>query len=297
MLDKLSTEKRNENTMKIDEFSAKEICEVMNHEDSKVSLAVYEELDSISVAIEMVKECLLSNGRLVYCGAGTSGRIGSIDAVECPPTFSYDPSKIIGLLAGSLSNQLGKEEAEDFPLLALKELKELNLGANDILIGLSASGRTPYVRGALEYASKVNAKTIVVCCNKNSLLSPLANHFIEVDCGPEVITGSTRLKAGTAQKMIVNMISTGAMILLGRVYENLMVDVDASNEKLVERWKKMVIEATSCSYTRASELFTSSSGKAKVAITMEKLQVSYHDAISLLDSSENNLKAVINRNR
>lgn len=289
----LSTEKRNEKSMNLDELNALDICRLMNEEDHRVIQTIADELPGIARAIEMVKTTLQQGGRLIYCGAGTSGRIGLLDAVECPPTFRFDSTRVIGLLAGAQSELFQKEEAEDSIELGKEDLIRVGFSSEDVLVGLSASGRTPYVQGALEYATQIGSSSIVVCCNKQSVLKKFADHAIELDCGPEIVTGSTRLKAGTAQKMVVNMISTGAMILLGRVYENLMIDVEPSNEKLVNRWLSLVMDATNCSFERAQELFASTEGRAKVAVIMEKLNVSKSDAEVLISSEYDGLKSIL----
>lgn len=293
MLEKLTTEKRNEKSMNLDEMSIMDTISLMNEEDKKVIEAVNKELPSIEKVIIKCIEALKNEGRIIYVGAGTSGRIGLLDAVECPPTFGMDPNRVIGVLAGGTNQMFAKEEAEDSYELGQQNMKELSLSSNDIVIGLAASGRTPFVIGALDHANAVNAATACIVCNKNSEMVKHVTYPIEIDNGPEILTGSTRLKAGTSQKMVCNMITTTTMIQLGKVYENLMVDVDVSNEKLYERWLSIVQTATSCNKETAEELFEQSNHNAKAAICMYKLNISYQQAIEYLDKYEGRIKEVI----
>lgn len=245
---KLSTENRNVDTIDIDVLSTNEICKIINNNDKTVALAVEKELDSIAKVIDMVVESFQSGGRLIYVGAGTSGRIGLIDAVECRPTFSCDDEMVQCVIAGGKDAFVrAKEGAEDDTNQAILDLKAIKLTPNDIVIGIAASGRTPYVISAIEYANSVGAKTASIATVKNSLIGEISNQKIEVDTKAEVITGSTRLKAGTAQKLVCNMISTTSMIKIGKVYSNLMVDVKATNEKLIKRAQSIVMEVTGCS--------------------------------------------------
>lgn len=265
----LTTESRNENTMDIDSISTLELVKKINEEDKKVALAVEKELENIAKAIDMIAENMKKGGRLIYIGAGTSGRLGILDASECPPTFGVDDGVVIGLIAGGKEAILkAKEGAEDDKALAVSDLKELNLNSNDSVVGLAASGRTPYVIGGLEYANSINALTVAVSCNENSDISKCAKIAIAPVVGPEVITGSTRLKSGTAQKMVLNMLSTGVMIKLGKVYSNLMVDVKSTNLKLIERAKRIVQTATGCTYETATEYLEQTSYDVKLAIFM-----------------------------
>lgn len=293
MLEKLTTEKRNEKSMNLDEMSIMDTISLMNEEDKKVIEAVNKELPSIGKVIIKCIEALKNEGRIIYVGAGTSGRIGLLDAVECPPTFGMDPDRVLGVLAGGTDQMFAKEEAEDSYELGQQNMKELSLSSNDIVIGLAASGRTPFVIGALDYANAINATTACIVCNKNSEMAKHVTYPIEIDNGPEILTGSTRLKAGTSQKMVCNMITTTTMIQLGKVYENLMVDVDVSNEKLYERWLSIVQTATSCNKETAEELFEQSNHNAKAAICMCKLNISYQQAIEYLDKYEGRIKEVI----
>lgn len=293
MLERLVTEKRNEHSMKLDEMSTLEIISLMNDEDKNVIKAVNRELHSIEKVVDECIKTMKKGGRIIYVGAGTSGRIGLLDAVECPPTFGMDPSKVVGILAGGVNQMFAKEEAEDSYDLGQENMKELSINENDIIIGLAASGRTPFVIGALDYGNKVSATTACVVCNKNSEIAKHVSFPIEIDNGPEILTGSTRLKAGTSQKMVCNMISTATMIRLGKTYENLMVDVDVSNEKLYHRWLSIVQTATGCSEVQAQELYEKSHHNAKAAICMFKLNISYQKAIHHLEKYQGSVKAVI----
>lgn len=268
-LDKLTTETRNTQTMNLDELSTSEVMTLMNQEDQKVALAVEEALPMITKVVETITDSFSKGGRLIYMGAGTSGRLGVLDAAECVPTFSVDPSMVQGLIAGGMKAMtVAVEGAEDSKTLGAEDLEAIQLTDKDVVVGIAASGRTPYVIGGLEYATKVGAKTATISCNKDAKISQYAQMPIEVDAGPEILTGSTRLKAGTAQKLILNMLSTGAMIGSGKVYQNLMVDVKPSNEKLEERSKRIIMQATDCTYEEASETFEAADHQVKLAIVM-----------------------------
>lgn len=267
-IDNLKTESRNPKTMDLDTMSVMELITVMNEEDRKVIDAVKEALPQIEKCINLVIYSLKHNGRLIYMGAGTSGRLGILDAVECVPTFSV-ADEVIGLIAGGNGAFVkAAEGAEDSEELAAKDLDGISINKNDIVAAIAASGRTPYAIGALKYARKFNAKCISISCNKNSELSKYADEAIEVDAGPEVLTGSTRLKAGTCQKLILNMISTASMVGIGKVYKNLMVDMKATNLKLVERSKRIVIESTGCDTETAVNTLKSADYSIKTAIVM-----------------------------
>lgn len=268
-LDKLTTETRNTQTMNLDELSTSEVMSLMNQEDQKVALAVEEALPTITKVVEAITESFSKGGRLIYMGAGTSGRLGVLDAAECVPTFSVDPSMVQGLIAGGMKAMtVAVEGAEDSKTLGAEDLEAIQLNDTDVVVGIAASGRTPYVIGGLEYAASVGATTATISCNKNAEISQFAQMPIEVDAGPEILTGSTRLKAGTAQKLILNMLSTGAMIGSGKVYQNLMVDVKPSNKKLEERSKRIIMQATECTYEEASEAFEAAEHQVKLAIVM-----------------------------
>lgn len=242
---KITTEGRNPRTMDIDLLSTREIVEIINQEDQSVALRVAKELDKITLVVDEIVKAIKNSGRLIYIGAGTSGRLGVLDAVECPPTYGVSKDLIIGLMAGGLkAMEFAKEGAEDSKDLAIEDLKRIALTNKDILIGLAASGRTPYVIGGIEYAQKIGAVTSCITTSANSPLASLVDYPIEVITGPEVITGSTRMKAGTAQKLVCNMLTTTSMIKLGKVYQNLMIDMMPTNEKLVARAYNMIEEIT-----------------------------------------------------
>lgn len=266
-LNKLSTEQRNPNTMNIDELDTLEIMRKINQEDHLVPKAVERELKSIAQVVDLTVEAFQAGGRLIYMGAGTSGRLGVLDASECPPTYGTDPNLVIALIAGGEKAFIQAiEGAEDDPDLGKQDLQNIHLTSKDIIIGLAASGRTPYVVGGIKYANEIGATTVAVVCTEDSLLSKVAKYTIAVVPGPEVITGSTRMKAGTAQKLVLNMISTGTMIRIGKVYENLMVDVKPTNEKLIQRAKNIVREATGCSEEEATKALQAHDYHAKAAI-------------------------------
>ena len=268
-INQLTTEKRNPNTMHLDQMSVGQVLELMNKEDQQVPEAIAEALGQIEAAVETIIQSLKAGGRLIYFGAGTSGRLGVLDAAECVPTFGVSPDLVVGLIAGGDKAMVeAVEGAEDSLTLAEEDFKKLNLNANDTVVGIAASGRTPYVIGGLQYAQSIGAKTVSIACNQQAKISDFAQIPIEVDCGPEVLTGSTRLKAGTAQKLILNMLSTVSMIGIGKVYQNLMVDVQATNEKLEERSKRIIMAATECSYEEAASYFEAANHKVKVAIVM-----------------------------
>ncbi|MGH2102303.1 N-acetylmuramic acid 6-phosphate etherase [Aerococcus urinaeequi] len=268
-INQLTTEKRNPNTMHLDQMSVGQVLELMNKEDQQVPEVIAEALGQIEAAVETIIQSLKAGGRLIYFGAGTSGRLGVLDAAECVPTFGVSPDLVVGLIAGGDKAMVeAVEGAEDSLTLAEEDFKKLKLNANDTVVGIAASGRTPYVIGGLQYAQSIGAKTVSIACNKEAKISGYAQIPIEVDCGPEILTGSTRLKAGTAQKLILNMLSTVSMIGIGKVYQNLMVDVQATNEKLEERSKRIIMAATECSYEEATSYFEAANQNVKVAIVM-----------------------------
>lgn len=284
MLEKLSTEKRNNKTMKLDEMSLRGILEVMNHEDSSVPSTIASELDHIEKVVESVIQSFQSGGRLIYVGAGTSGRLGILDAVECVPTFGVSSEMVQGFIAGGMEAfTTAVEGAEDSVNLGALDMESASVCDKDTVIGIAASGRTPYVIGALDYAREKGAKTVAISCNKDAEISKHAEMAIEVETGPEILTGSTRLKAGTAQKLVLNMISTASMIGIGKVYENLMVDVLSTNEKLTERSKRIIMEATQVDYETAENYYEKAQQQVKTAIVMILLQCSYEEAIEKLE--------------
>lgn len=266
-LDNLTTESRNSNTLNIDKVSTLEMLKIINDEDKKVAFAVEKELENISKAVDGIVERIKKGGRLIYIGAGTSGRLGILDASECPPTYGVSDELVQGIIAGGYEAIFkAKEGAEDSKDLGAEDLKSKNLNENDIVVGIAASGRTPYVIGGLEYGNQIGALTISVTCNADSKVSKSSKISIAPVVGAEVVTGSTRLKSGTAQKLVLNMLTTGAMIKLGKVYGNLMVDVRATNEKLVERAKKIVCEATGVDRKVAEEFLGKTNYDVKLSI-------------------------------
>ncbi len=286
-IENLTTERQNPQTLHLDELSIREACRLMNEEDAQVAKAVGEELPSIEKVIEKVIEAFRKGGRLIYIGAGTSGRLGVLDTAECVPTFGVEPTMVVGLIAGGQKAMLtAVEGAEDSLDLAEEELRQIQLAKNDVVIGIAASGRTPYVIGGLRYAQDVGAVTCSLSCNKEALISKEAQLAIEVDCGPEFLTGSTRLKAGTAQKLILNMISTISMIGIGKVYGNLMVDVQPTNQKLVERAKRIIMSATEVSYEIAEEFYEKADHNVKVAIVMILTGSSRKKALEKLQAAD-----------
>ncbi|MFR0019255.1 MAG: N-acetylmuramic acid 6-phosphate etherase [Paraclostridium sp.] len=268
-LSKLTTESRNQNTLNIDKVSTLEMVKMINEEDKKVANAIEIELPQIAEAIDGIVERMQKGGRLIYIGAGTSGRLGILDASECPPTYGVSEELVQGLIAGGQEAIFrAKEGAEDSKELAVLDLKDRSLNRNDTVVGIAASGRTPYVIGGLEYANEIGALTISVTCNADSQVAKEAKIAISPVVGAEVVTGSTRLKSGTAQKLVLNMLSTGSMIKMGKVYGNLMVDVKATNEKLVERSKKIVCEATGVSFKEAENILNETEFDVKLSIFM-----------------------------
>jgi N-acetylmuramic acid 6-phosphate etherase len=293
-LEELVTEGINKNTSNIDRVSTVEMVKMINDEDKKIAYAVEKEIPNIAKAIDIIAEKLSDGGRLIYIGAGTSGRIGILDASECPPTFGVEPTLVQGLIAGGNKAIFeAVEGAEDNKDYAIRDLKEINFSSKDVLVGLAASGRTPYTIGALEYANELGSFTIAVTCNPNSILSNTAKLSINPIVGPEVISGSTRLKAGTAQKMVLNMLSTGTMVKLGKVYENLMVDLKAQNQKLVERTKKIVCQATGVSKEKASQVLEETDYDVKLAILLIKTGLNLEKGKDILKENNGYLSKAI----
>jgi len=286
MLENLSTEKRNTNTMKMDEMSVLEILKTMNQEDRLVPKAIEMELAAIEKAVQKAIRSFKAGGRLIYIGAGTSGRLGILDAVECVPTFGVSPEQVIGIIAGGTEAiKTAIEGVEDNPEQGMADLKAVSLAAEDTVVGIAASGRTPYVIGALQYAKQVGAETVAMSCNKGAEISDYADTAIEIETGAEVLTGSTRLKAGTAQKLVLNMVSTAAMIGIGKVYGNLMVDVQATNEKLIERSKRIIMDAAQIDYDSAQHYYDKADGQVKTAIVMSLLDCTKEQAIEKLETA------------
>lgn len=290
-LNKLITETRNGNTMNLDIMSSFEIVKAMNDEDRNVPSAIEKALDRIASAVDEIVKTFKNGGRLFYIGAGTSGRLGVLDASECPPTFGVNHDMVIGIIAGgdsALRNPI--EGAEDSFELCQKDLENYQFSENDILCGIAASGRTPYVIGGLRYARSIGAKTIAVACNIDSEIGREADIAIEVTPGPEVLTGSTRLKAGTCQKLILNMLTTASMVRMGKAYQNLMVDVVQSNEKLVSRARKIVMEATGCDMNTAVSTLEKAGGSCKLAIVMILTDSSEEEAAKLLEKAQGHVR-------
>jgi N-acetylmuramic acid 6-phosphate etherase len=293
-LNALDTEQINLNSQNIDRMETPDILRVINREDQTVALAVEKILPAVAELIDHIYELMLRGGRVIYIGAGTSGRLGVLDSSECPPTYGVDASLIQGIIAGGFGALIkAKEGAEDDPELARKDLIQVGLTRNDTVIGLAASGRTPYVIGGLDYANEIGAYTGAISCVHNAEISEHAEIGIEAVVGPEVVTGSTRMKAGTAQKMILNMISTSLMIKCGKVYRNLMVDVQPTNEKLVERAKRIIVSSSGCSYGEAEDFLQKSGSNVKIAICMALTGLSCMECDIILSSNNGNIAMAI----
>jgi N-acetylmuramic acid 6-phosphate etherase len=293
-LSNLITEQRNLNSMNMDEMSTMEMLTMMNEEDKKVALAVEKVLPQVEVAIDAIHQAFQNGGRLFYVGAGTSGRVGVIDASECPPTFMTPPDMVQTVMAGGNGAFFqAVEGSEDNEAQGEADIKEKGLTEKDVVIGITASGRTPYPIGALKYARELGAYTISLSCNKDSMISSFAECPLEVIVGPEILTGSTRMKAATAHKMILNMITTATMVKLGKVYENLMVDVHASNYKLKERAKRNIIEITKVSYEKAEEVLMQTNHEVKPAIVMIEADVSVDEAKKAIDENNGYVRKAI----
>jgi N-acetylmuramic acid 6-phosphate etherase len=294
MLDHLTTEARNPASERLDSLSPLELVRLINEEDAKCAQAVSEVAESIAKGVEVIADRLAKGGRLIYIGAGTSGRLGILDAAECPPTFRSDPSQVLGIIAGGPSAMLkAVEGAEDSPNMAADDLRKINLSSNDVVVGIATSGRTPYVLGALDYARSQGAYAIGLACNRDALLSSRADLSIIPVVGPEVLSGSTRMKAGTATKMVLNMLSTGAMVQMGKTYGNLMVDLNATNTKLTERAKRIVSTLTDLSKDKAAELLTRCGGEVKTAIVSYRLDLSPDQARSKLLAAHGHLRRAL----
>lgn len=293
-LKKIATEQRNPNTMHIDTLSTLDMVRLINREDHKVAEAVSLVTDKIAAAVDLIADRLGKGGRLIYCGAGTSGRLGILDAVECPPTYSTDPEMVQGLMAGGYGAIFkAVEGAEDSAELGRQDMKHIAFSAGDVLVGIAASGRTPYVLGCMEYAKSLGAATVSVTCCPGSVLDRAADIGISPEPGPEVVTGSTRMKSGTAQKMVLNMLSTGAMIKLGKVYGNLMVDVKPSNEKLIRRCVSIVCSAAECDEAAAVAALETCAYHPKTAIVMLLMGVGAEEARALLRRGDGHISRVL----
>lgn len=293
-LNQLDTEKVNKNSLHIDEMSTLDILKTINNEDQKVAYAVKDVIPQIGEAADCVYEKMCLGGRLIYVGAGTSGRLGILDASECPPTYGVKPTLVQGVIAGGMKAiTQAIEGAEDSKESAQVDLESLNLTSKDVVCGIAASGRTPYVIGGLQYARKIGCSTISVCCVQNGEISQYSNYPIEVIVGPEVVTGSTRMKAGTAQKMVLNMLSTSVMIKMGKVYGNLMVDVQPTNEKLKMRAISIVCQSVDCDENTAKELLNKSDFNVKIAILMGLTGKSEEDCQTALEKNKGNISLTV----
>lgn len=282
-LSQMITEGRNPASQNIDELSTEAMLRVINDEDKKVALAVEAIVPQIAAAVDAICAAFQAGGRLIYCGAGTSGRLGILDASECPPTFGTPREQVIGLIAGGHTAILqAVENAEDNREQGAQDLKDIRFSRHDVLVGIAASGRTPYVLGALAYANELGATTVSLTCNPGSAMSQVAAIALTPVVGPEVVTGSSRMKAGTAQKLVLNMLTTGSMIRSGKVYGNLMVDVEATNQKLVQRQVNIVMQATDCGEATASAALTACGGHCKTAILMVLADLAADEAKALL---------------
>ena len=296
-LEKLSTEENNLNSKDIELQDSLEIVRRINEEDKKVAFCVEKELGSISRLIDAILSKYEKETRIIYIGAGTSGRLGILDASECPPTYGVSFEKVQGIIAGGNEAIFkAKENAEDNPELGKQDLLNINLTENDVVIGLAASGRTPYVLGAIEYANSIGAITGSITCSKSSDLSKVSQYPIEVPVGAEIVTGSTRMKAGTAQKMILNMISTTIMIKLGKVFSGYMVDVKTSNQKLIERAKRIIMKTANYDYEKASDALKKSGNDVKTAIVMILLNIDKDMAAEKLNQCDENVAKIIHEN-
>ena len=293
-LKNMSTETRNQNTMNLDIMTPLEVVTVMNREDAKVPEAIQPALPNIAQCVTWAIESVEAGGRIIYMGAGTSGRLGVLDAVECPPTFGVAPEVVVGLIAGGEKAFVkAVEGAEDSRQLGREDLVNIRLEARDIVIGIAASGRTPYVLGGLAYAKEVGCHTVAISCNPGSAIGQAAELAIEVVPGPECLTGSTRLKSGTCQKLILNMISTATMVGCGKAYQNLMVDVMQTNEKLVVRAQNIVMEATGCDRETAAQKIAIAGGNAKTAITMILADCGLEEARERLAKAKGHVREAI----
>ena len=293
-LSTLITEQRNPNSMHVDSLSALEIVQLMNEEDKQVPLAIEKCLPQIAQAVERIVAAFQQGGRLVYIGAGTSGRLGVLDASECPPTFGVSPEMVKGIIAGgerALRHPI--EGAEDSKAQAVADLQTIQFSSKDVLVGIAASGRTPYVIGALEYAESLGSVTVSIASNPNSAMANIVDIAIDTVVGAEVLTGSSRLKSGTAQKLVLNMLTTASMILMGKCYQNLMVDVQASNEKLKARAIRIVMQATDCDKSLAEETLKQADQNAKLAIMMILSGLDRAQAEALLEKHHGKLQLAL----
>ena len=297
-LSKLITEQRNPNSIDIDLKSTEEILRVFHEEDRKVLTAVEAESASIAQGITLITEAFRRGGRLFYIGAGTSGRLGVLDASECPPTFSTSPNMVQGIIAGGdRALRRSVEAAEDKPYAGAQAMRDHGITDQDVVVGIAGSGRTPYVLGALEEAHRIGAKTIFLCCTPPAdSLKAFVDVFIAPVVGPEIITGSTRLKAGTATKLVLNMLTTVSMIRIGKVYNNLMIDIRASNAKLIDRGARIIMEVAGTDYATAQAALECADGSAKTAIVMLVKEIDRREAVALLEENDGFLRRVLEAN-
>lgn len=296
-LQRLVSEQRNPDSEQLDLLTIPEILSLINQQDKQVPNAVEKALPAISCAVEAIVAAFRQGGRLIYLGAGTSGRLGILDAVECRPTFSVDDNTVIGIIAGGEKAICqAVEGAEDDFELASHDLKAIAFTENDVLVGIAASGRTPYVAGGLAFAKQLGAKTVALSCNPDAKIFELADIAICVEVGPEVLTGSTRMKSGTAQKLVLNMLSTVSMIKSGKTYQNLMIDVQATNEKLYARASRIVMQATGCSHNVAYATLKQADHSAKLAILMVLTGLPVEQARTLLKANEGFLRHALDSN-
>jgi len=295
-LSQLVSEQRNPATMELDKLDALALVTKINEQDKQVPIAIEKELHKIAKAVDIISEAFTNGGRLIYIGAGTSGRLGILDATECPPTFGVDETMVVGIIAGGQEAIFRSQEgAEDSSESGQQDLVEQNVSSKDVVVGIAASGRTPYVIGALEKAKLIGASTVALSCNPNSSIAAIADIAISPVVGPEALTGSTRLKAGTAQKLVLNMLTTASMIRIGKSYENLMVDVKASNAKLIARAIGIVMQATECSNEEATDMLERSNYDVKTAILMQLTGLSIEEATHQLDTSSGFLRDAIDK--
>jgi N-acetylmuramic acid 6-phosphate etherase len=294
MLESYTTERRNDLSMDIDSKSTVEILKIINGEDKTVPLAVERALPVIAALVDDIVAAFRAGGRLIYVGAGTSGRLGVLDASECPPTYGTPPELVQGLIAGgrrALTESI--EGAEDHPEKGVEDLRAIGFTSGDVLVGITASGQAPYVLGAMAWAQEQGAVVAALSCNRNSKTFEHAAHRIHLDVGPEVVTGSTRMKAGTAQKLALNMITTASMIRLGKVFHNLMVDLRPVNRKLIARSRRIIRQATGCTPEEAERAFEESGGKPKTAIIMVLLGLDRHGAEGLEKRAEGHISTAL----
>lgn len=292
----MTTEAVNPASEKIDTLTPLELVQLMNREDAKVASAVAAEAEAVAEAVTVIADRMKNGGRLVYIGAGTSGRLGVLDASECPPTFNTPPELVVGLIAGGdTALRKAAEGVEDHPEVAVEDLKEIHLSNADVLVGIATSGRTPYVIGALQYAQQIGAYAIGLACNPDSQLVPHADLMITPVVGPEIISGSTRMKAGTATKMVLNTLTTGAMVQLGKTFGNLMVDLRATNSKLIARSRRMVARLTGLSEDEAEQRLAECDGELKTAVVTVKRNLPPDAARQLLQQCEGKLRPALER--